>query len=338
MRGGWVFTFSLALWVTLSGCEGSTPEPGFEADSTIVEAGQLPSLEGVNLDLVNFEILPGDDFYRFANGMWLDSYELPADKSSFGNFYELYELSQERVQILIEELAAAGPEMGSVEQKIGDYFASFLDQDALDELGIEPIREELDGIASIQTHIELAQAFGRSSRVASSSPFGFGVEVDRKNPARWITGISAQGIGLPDRDYYLEDSERFAGIRDQYQAHIGKMLEFDEYPNATDPAPAVLDLETRIAEIQWPRVDRRNRDLTYNLRTVAAIEVEYPGFPWRAFFAAAGVVPEELNVHHPSTVAPLVEIINDTALETWKAYLTYHLIANNAAFLARAID
>ena len=315
----------------LSACEGKT----------VVEDTQPeiePVLENVDVTLIDRSISPGDDFYRFANGTWLETYELPADKSAFGNFHELFEISQERVQSLIEELAAARPETGSVEQKIGDYYSSFLDVARLNELGHTPIEGELAGIRAIDSVATLAAALGRSDRESSISPIGFGIEIDRKDPSRFIASVGHSGIGLPERDYYLEETERFSAIRDSYQAHIARMLELVDHPDAVNVATEVLRLETEIARIHWPRSDRRNRDLTYNLSSPAELAASYPDFPWQAFFEASGVVPEVVNVRHPSAIGPLVQLVNDTPLPIWRAYLTYHLVSNNAPFLSAEID
>jgi putative endopeptidase len=317
--------------IFMSACDGKTvvevAEPEIE-----------PLLENVDVSLIDRSISPGDDFYRFANGTWLSTYELPADKSAFGNFHELFETSQERVQSLIEELAAARPETGSVEQKIGDYYSSYLNEARINELGHSPIEGELAGIRSIDSVESLAAAFGRSDRESSISPIAFGIEIDRKDPSRFITGVGHSGIGLPERDYYLEETERFSAIRDSYQMHIARMLELVDYPDAMNVAAEVLRLETEIARNHWPRSDRRNRDLTYNLSTPAELAVSFPDFPWQTFFEASGVVPEVVNVRHPSAIGPLVQLVNDTPLSVWQAYLAYHLVSNNAPFLSADID
>ena len=196
----------------------------------------------------------------------------------------------------------------------------------------------LDAIAAADSLDDLVVLFGRSSVHGSHSPIGVGLEIDRKDPSRFIAGISASGLGLPERDYYLEDSERFSGIRAAYEAHIATMLGLAGREDGEAMAPLVLDLEKQIAAIHWPRADRRNRDLTYNLTTPAELAAEHPGFPWLTLLEAEGVVPEVINLRHPSTLGPLAELITATPLPVWQAYLTYHAISNNAPFLSEAID
>ncbi len=308
--------------------EGAAPEPREPATP----------LGNVDLDLLDPAIRPGDDFYRYANGAWLESYELPDDKTAFGNFYELREQAQERVQGLIEELAGSAPAAGSIEQKIGDYYASFLDTATLDALGYAPIAEELEALVTLESVAELTAAFGRASREASITPIGLGIEIDRKDPSRFIAGVYHSGLGLPEGDFYLEDTERFATIRAAYQAHIGDLLRRVDQPELAERAAEVLALETAIAEAHWPRAERRNRDLTYNLSNLEALAASFPDFDWLGFFEAAGVVPEVVNVAHPSAMAPIIELINTTPLAVWRAYLAYHLVANNATYLATALD
>lgn len=293
---------------------------------------------GVDLDNRDPNIRPGDDFFGYANGSWLKNYELPADKSSYGSFQALHEQSQERVKLLVEELAEADPQPGSIEQKIGDYYLSYLDTEAIDSAGLTPIAAQLQAIADVDSQLQLIELFGRVDLDGNQSPIEAGIDIDRMNPERWIVDVSVGGLGLPDRDYYLEDSARFSDIRAAYQAHIEKMLTLIGFDNAATAAQAVMALETSIAEVLWPRSQRRNRDLTYNLMSLEALQAAYPNFAWRGYFAANGVVPEEINLRYPSATGPVLDIIANTDLNTWKAYLSYHLLTRNAFALAQEID
>jgi putative endopeptidase len=327
----------LCLFVLLLAACGRPPEDPQPLSGSSV-AGAAIGAWGVDLDNRDAAVRAGDDFFRHASGTWLDEYTLPADKTGFGSFNALHDRSQERVRDLVDNLASREPDFGTIGQKIGDYYRSYLDVAALNHLGYAPIQDELGAILAIRSLADLARAFGRSDFEASSSPIALGIEIDRMDPDRFIAGISLAGLGLPDRDYYLEQTDRFAGIREEYLAHIGRLLEIVGYEDTRSAAGAVLALETSIAEHQWPRADRRNRDLTYNLMDVSAIEAAFPDFPWADFLLASGLAAAELNVHHPSAMEPLVEIIRNTDLATWRAYLTYHLVSNNARFLAEDID
>ncbi|TNF81128.1 MAG: M13 family peptidase [Gammaproteobacteria bacterium] len=329
----------LSLFLALfSGCQEADSTASSEPDATGTLVVFKEAVENVDLSLMDPAVAPGDDFYAYANGAWLSSFELPPDKSTFGNFYALYEQAQDRVQGLIEELAAGTPEQDSIEQKIGDYYASFLDTETLDRLGFEPIRADLARIRSLSARSELAEVLSWAVRSGGSAPLALGIQIDRKDPSRFIGGVFASGLGLPERDYYLEDTERFETIRQAYLAHITEMLTLVEAAELAALAESVLALETAIAEAHWPRADRRNRDLTYNISNPDGVMADFPGFDWAAFFEGAGATPEVINVAHPSAIPPIIELIADTPLTVWRAYLAYHLVSNNAPYLATHID
>ena len=185
----------------------------------------------------------------------------------------------------------------------------------------------------------MIQALGRSEIDTTASPIQFGVTIDRSNPDIYQVGVSVGGLGLPDRDYYLEDTEQFISTREEYVSHIARMLTFADIPDAAVKASAILQLETSIAQHLWPRDQRRNSDLTYNPMTYLDFKQEYPDFDWDSYFNAAGVDSfSDLNVYYPSAMSPIIELIDKTSIEDWKSYLSYQLISNNATVLSSAID
>ena len=328
-------TLSLGLAVLLAtglaacGPQGSAPASG---------EPQLGSF-GIDLSHQDPSVSPGDDFFRYANGRWLDEFELPADRSSYGIFTSLAELSEERVRAIIDELAAMEPATGSIEQKIAGYYNSWMDADALNDLGIAPLQPGLAQLAAISNRAELITAMGRDKLENTASPFPFGVSIDRLDPDRHQLAIFVGGIGLPDRDYYLEDTEEFLEIRREYVAHIARMLNFADISDSAAKADAILALETRIAEHIWPRADRRNRDLTHNPMSYAEFVAAYPGLPWDEYFAAGGISNiEDINVFFPSAMAPVIALLDEIPLADWRDYMTYHYISNHASLLSEAID
>ncbi len=297
---------------------------------------------GVDLSQQDPSVKPGDDFYRFMHGRWLDEYELPPSRSSHGAPNEVVDRSDARVRQIIDELASTEPAAGSMEQKISDYYLSFMDTAKLDQLGISPLQPKLETLQAIQSGEDLVRAFGRSDIDATLSPLQFGVAIDRGNPDIYQLGVSLGGLGMPDRDYYLLDSKQFIAAREEYAAHIARMLGFADIPDAEAKAAAILELETQIATHLWPRDQRRNRDLTYNPMSYADFKAEYIGFDWDNYFAAAGVNNvsgiDNLNVYYPSAMSPIIELISSTDIDIWKSYLSYHLISNNADLLSSTID
>jgi putative endopeptidase len=336
--------------LTLAACGSDntqTPNPSEDTTSAHAagasesEALAKPELGSFGIDLADQDtsIHPGDDFFRFANGHWLDTYELPADRSNYGSFNVLTDRSDERVRTIIDDLGSIEPPAGSIEQKISDYYFSYMDTETLNQRGIGPLQSTLSALAEIDTLEELSAAFGRAQIDNTATPFSFGVGADRSDPDQYQLGLRVGGFGLPDRDYYLEDTEKFLEIRAEYIIHIAAVLEFADIDNAQSKAEAILSLETQIAEHTWPRADRRNRDLTYNPMNYDDFVAEYPGFDWDRFFAAGGIQDlQDLNVSYPSAMAPIIQLVQDLPVDDWTSYMTYRFIVDSASVLSEEID
>lgn len=294
---------------------------------------------GVDLTAMDNTVKAGDDFFRYANGTWLDTFEIPADKSRYGAFTVLRDRSDERVKTIIDELANGTFEQGTIEQKISDYYDSYMNVAAVDAKGIAPLEPLLADINTIEDKAELVTMFGRAGRDDLASPISAYIGFDRSNPDRFMVNVGQSGLSLPDRDYYLADDERFKNIRAEFEAHIARMLAFAGVDNTEKLASDILALETEIATHHWPRADLRNRDKTYNVRTLDSMRSDYPDFDWDSFFNAAGMDNlEDLNLTTPSAIAPLVGVIQSTSLDTWKAWLTYRAISGYANLLSDEID
>jgi len=303
--------------------------------STIPELGNF----GIDLNFQDTDTRPGDDFFRYANGRWLETFELPADRSSYGSFTVLGDKSDQRVQSIIEDLAAIEPTQGSMEQKISDYYLSFMNTDRLNELGIGPLLPGLATLAEIDSKDALVAAFGRAQIDNTASPFSFYIGADRSDPDRHQLVVSVGGFGLPDRDYYLLDTEQFINVRQEYVAHIARVLDFAGIEGSEAKAEAVLKLEARIAEYTWPRAQRRNRDLTFNPMSYQEFLGEYPGFDWDTYFASAGIQDlDGLNVSYPSAMSPIIALIEEIPVDDWKSFMTYRLIVDSASVLSEEID
>ncbi|WP_020400921.1 M13 family metallopeptidase [Kordiimonas gwangyangensis] len=339
-----VLKSSVALTaLLLAACGDTTPADNKgEAEKTEMAAmAAKPELGtfGVDLTAQKESVKPGDNFFEYMNGQWLDTFELPADKTNYGAFTVLSERSRDQVKAIIDDVSTGEYPDGSVEQKIGDYYASYMDVDAVNAKGIEPLRPTLDAIASIENVADLTRAFGREGLDGSASPVTGGLGIDRENPDRYILNIGLGGMGLPDRDYYLEDNERFAAIRDAYKAHIAEMLSFAGVEDAAAKADAILALETKLAEKQWPRSERRDRDKNFNPTTMDELRTNYTGFDWDAYFDAGHVKGvEKFNVSGPQPLKDAIALVNEIPIADWKAYLTYHTISNHAAVLSAEID
>ncbi len=316
---------------------------GVEETPAVEEAAPAPTPElgsfGIDLGNQDASVRPGDDFFRYANGRWLDSFELPADRSDYGSFSVLADRSDQRVRSIIEDLADLEPAQGSIEQKINHYFQSYMDTDRLNELGMDPLLPGLAAVDAIADREQLVAAFGRAQLDNTASPFAFFIGADRSDPDRHQLVLTLSGLSLPDRDYYLLDTGDYQRVRGEYLAHIARILDFAGIPDSAARAEAILALETGIAEHMWPRAERRNRDLTYNPMSFAEFSAAWPDFDWDTYFDAAGVSGlDSLNVNYPSAMAPVIALVNETPLEDWKSYLSYRLIADSASVLSEEID
>jgi putative endopeptidase len=293
---------------------------------------------GVDLTARDPSVKPGDDFFRYSNGTWIKTTEIPADRTRWGAFDMLAAKAEQDVKTLVEETAAAGGAPGSNEQKIADFFNAYVNQDAITARGLAPAESDLRDIANVRTHADVLRLVGRPD-MPVTFPLGAGVTLDEGDPDRYAVVVAHSGLGLPDREYYRRSDGEFPNIRAQYQAHIARMLTLAGQGDAERKAASVLALETQIAERHWPIEQRRERNLTYNKRTRAQLIALAPNFPWNDGLETAGFGQvQEFVVQELSAIGPLAELVMATPVDTWKAYLTYHYLHNNAAVLPKPID
>ena len=338
----------LASIALLSSCGPDSDMGGAPLNSQETAASPLETKTSLPPELGSFGIdmshqdpttKAGDDFFRYANGRWLDTYELPASRSSYGSFTVLSDRSDQRVRGIIEDLSQTEPVQGSIEQKISDYYLSYMNVGVLNDRGIGPLQDSLAKLREIDNREKHIVAFGRSFIENTATPFGFYVGADRSNPDRHQLVLSVGGISLPDRDYYLRDTEEFKEVRAAYIAHITEILEFASIEDANQKARGILNLETAIAESLWPRNQRRNRDLTYNPMTFTDFKDTFPGFDWDSYFSAAGISQlEDLNVSYPSAMSPIIDLVNLLPVGDWVSYMTYRLIVDSASILSEELD
>ena len=329
----------IAASLSLAGC--NQPEQANEQQTktaqTSEQAGkaELGSF-GIDLSARNEAIKPGDDFFMYASGTWYDNFELPADKTRYGAFTALADRTEEQVKNIIDGLLEK-ENLNAEEQLVHDFYVSYMDIDSINAKGIEPIADVLATIDAISSVKGLTEVFGNSWLTGTSSPITAGLWYNRLNPNEYQLNVGVGGLGLPDRDYYLSDDERFVKIRAAYEEHIAQMLSLAGEQNTEEKAADILALETKIAEIQWPREKRRNRDLTLNQIERNKLTDAYPQFDWDTFLAQLGFKAPELNITQPEPINDVIGIINDTSIEDWKKYLTYHTITNNAGLLSEDI-
>jgi putative endopeptidase len=315
---------ALALCLTSAQAAAPSPRPQY---------GEF----GLDLGARDESIKPGDDFYRYATGHWLKTNTIPADRTRWGTLDQLSEEADERVRKLIQGLPEHAP-AGSIEQKVGDYYHAFLDQSAIDAAGLKPAQPALEAIAAAHSYEDIAALMGRPE-LQLKSPMDFGISIDAKNPDRYLTIVAQGGLGLPDRDYYLKDEPKFQEIRSQYQVHLEKMLSLAGVSDAAAKAAQILALETKMADCHWPRAKLRERDLTYNPRSLAQLEQLAPGYSWKSMFAAAGLQDRtEVNVAQPDAIEKLAKVFTSVPVAVWQSYLEAHYLDSFAPVLPQQFD
>jgi predicted metalloendopeptidase len=308
----------------------------------------VPGASGIDLAGMDPSVAPGNDFYAYANGGWIKSHEIPPDRAAYGTGSIVEELTQRRTSELIA-LAGKDAPAGSDEKKIGDYYASYLDEAGIATRGLAPLAPALGRIAAIADVLALAGALGATLRADvdvlnntnydTENLFGLWVAQDLSDPTRYAPFLVQGGLGLPDRDYYLDPSPRMAELRDKYRAHIAAMLGLAGIAGAGAKAARIFDLEHEIAKAHGPRLDTEDVKKGNNHWTRAELTARAPGLDWQAFLAAAGLARQAgFVVWQPGAIVAIAALVGGQPLETWKDYLTFHAIARRADVLPRAFD
>ena len=284
---------------------------------------------------MNPDIRPQDDLFGHVNGRWLEETEIPSDRSAWGSFTVLADAAEEHVRQIIEELAQSTHEPGSNAQKIGDLYASFMDEDRVEALGAEPIRGELEELGAVADKTALAAYVGRLERQGGGGFFGAYVDTDDRNSERYIVNVLQGGLGLPDESYYRE--AKFAEVREKYLAHVERMFGLAGLDDAATAAQRVLAVETRLAEGHWERAETRDVIKTYNLRTIDDLKAAAPSFSWDAWATALGADDQtlaEVVVRQPSFFEHFSKVLDEVDLEDWKAWTAIRVIRSAAAYLS----
>jgi putative endopeptidase len=309
-----------------------------------------PGAPGAGIDLAGIDrsVTPGNDFFAYANGGWLKAHDIPPDRSAYGTSAIVNELTAKRTAALIAEAAKDAP-AGSDARKIGDFYASYLDEAGIAARGLAPVQPALAEIAAIGDARALAAALGATLRADvdvinatsydTEHVFGLWVAQDLSDPTRYAAFLLQGGLGLPDRDYYLDPSPRMAALRTGYRAHIAAMLRLAGISDPETRAGRVFDLEHRIAEVHGPRVDTEDVAKGNNHWTRAELDARAPGLDWRAYLGAAGLDAQPgFVVWQPGALIGIAALAASQPLTSWKDYLTYHAIAAYAAVLPKPFD
>ncbi|GAB7007561.1 M13 family metallopeptidase [Nocardioides sp. AN3] len=283
-------------------------------------------------------IRPQDDLFGHVNGTWLETIDIPADRSSWGPFVQLVDVAEEQVRAIIEELAATDAAPGSEAQKIGDLFAAFMDTDAIAAAGLAPARPLLDAVEGVRDVRDLAAFLGELERIGGRGLFGSYVDTDDRNSDRYVVNLLQGGLGLPDESYYRD--EKFAEVREKYVAYLERLLGLAGVPEAGEKARTILAIDTALAAGHWERSETRNVQKTYNLRTFEEVAALTPSFDWDVYVTnvsagrtSAAELLFETTVRQPSFFEHLEGVLTSTPIEDWRAWLTSHVLRLAAPYL-----
>jgi putative endopeptidase len=308
---------------------GSAEAPVAAADLASPKYGTW----GFDLSGMDTSVKPGDDFFRYADGKWADRTEIPSDRTRFGNFDKLSVLSENRVHDIAIE-AASGKLSDKDGAKIGAAYASFMNQALADKLGAKPIQPELAQIRAAKTKADFADLMAKANVTGFDSILPVGITIDAKSPNKYAVLAATGGLGLPDRDYYLQPS--FAPKKAKYLAYVEQILTLAGWDHPAENAKAIVDFETKLADASWTRVERRDRDKTYNPANPAELNAMTPGLDWNRYLTAAGLPGVQRVVVTTNTAFPkFARIYADTPLETLKAWQAFHVADSAAPYLSR---
>jgi len=291
----------------------------------------------LNVTSMDRTVDPCVDFFQYSCGGWIKNNPIPADKSSWAVYYKVADENLAQLRTILEAAAQPGSTRNAYTQKIGDYYASCMDEKTIDALGTKPLEESLARIAKMQTKDDLADL--TVAMVRQNLMFRFSSSPDLANANQVVADLDQGGLGLPDRDFYFKDDEASQKRRAAYVAHMAKMFELlgDAPEKASSEANAVMRLETELARGSMTRVDRRNPKNLDHKMTVAQLEQLAPRFSWKKYISQAGLPSlQSLNVQTPEFFKTLNTQIAKEDLDTWKAYLRWHLVHANAAYLSKA--
>ena len=311
------------------------------ATSTTPEQSTGPR-SGLDLSWLDPTVRPQDDLYEHVSGRWLREHEIPADRATDGAFRALHDQAERDVRAIIEEAASSPAAVpGSPEQRIGDLYASFLDEGAVEAAGTDPVRPLLREVAAAPDRTALAALLGRAEREGLAALVGAYVDTDAKDSTRYLVHLTQSGLGLPDESYYRDDAH--AAVREAYARHLALMARLLDLPallglpDGAAVASAVLDLEARIAAQHWDVVANRDAERTYTLMTAEQLADLAPGFDWSAWAAALGAsegATAEVVVRQPSAVAGTAALWAERPLEAWRAWLALRVGVRAAPYLS----
>ena len=275
-----------------------------------------------------------DDLFDFANGQWLRTTEIPPDRARYGAFDALAEKADKDLHTIIEDSAAHHAAAGTPDQRLGDFYASFMDTTHLDALGAAPLRASLARIDALASPADVLRYFADSTQTGTPSPISLSIDQDARNASAYIPSVSQSGLSMPNRDYYLKTDPQFVTLRDQLRSYATRALGLAGVPDPAAEADRVLTVEKRLADIQWTAAQDRDATATYNKFTVTDATAHTPGLDWQAYLDAARVHTDNFIISEPSFFTALGTALTTVPLADWKSYLRFRLIDDLSPYLS----
>jgi putative endopeptidase len=310
--------------------EGAPGAPAMSAQASGPQYGAW----GFDITGVDTKATPGDSFFDYANGAWFARTEIPADKSSYGMFFAVYDRAQDQLRVLIDTAAKAKAGPDTDQGKIGALYNAFMDEARIEALDAKPIQPELDRIRAANSKTDIAVLMGHADGGFGSSFFRSGVGQDAKDSTHYAIAAGQGGLGLPDRDYYLSDA--FKAKKAAYRDYVAKMLGLIGWPEADKRADEIVAMETQIATVSWTRAESRDRDKTYNPTTFVALETDAPGFPWQTWATAVGYPKDSRVIIAQNTAMPkIAKVFADSSVDTLKAWEAFRVVDETAPYLSK---
>jgi putative endopeptidase len=335
----------LASVICIAGVAAAALTACASTENTPLTAAPPPPLptpalrSGLDLQHVDSSIRPQDDVYQYLNGKWLRTFQLPPDKGAVGSFTAVEDTTQEQLRSIVAELDKAAPGAGDADaKKLADLYASFMNEDQVEALGLRPLQADFAAIDAIKGMQAIPALIAHMNAIGAVAPYALQINLDARDSKKYAVTLFQNGLGLPDRDYYLKDDAKLKDARTSYRAHIEKMLSMAGQSKSAASAAAILKLETSLAKIQWTRVEDRDPIKTYNKRTITELPVLMPGYDWQRYVRSAGIdgKVDSVIIQQPSYFTALSKVMTGTPLPVWKAYFKWHLLSASAPYLSKA--
>ncbi len=315
----------------IAGCSQQTPP-----QSSAVAAPPLVS--GIDTQYIDDSVRAQDDLYQHVNGTWLASTEIPADKGSYDQFNKVFDAVQDQLRSVVEGLQKSVDASDPDQQKIADLYSTFMDEAALEPLALKPLADEFAKIDALKDKSQIPSLIAHYNQIGVGSPYTPQVHQDAKDATKYVFDLGQDGLGMPDRDYYLQNDERLQQIRANYRKHVEKMLTLAADKSAAGDAQDILALETALAKVQWTKVENRDPVKTYNKIEFTKLAGLAPGYNWKAYLVDSGVEGkiDYLIISQPSYITAFNKLLQQTPLAVWKSYFRWRLLTECAPFLSKS--